>query len=105
MKKIFILLIMYYTVGCGKSGGNGGGNINQEQEISFSLNASDNSISTANNFPVNVTVTSAMPGKGIKISASLIQQSNNNMISQNASITSSATSNGITVINLPEQQW
>lgn len=96
---------MCYTLGCSKSGGNGGGNINQEQEISFSLNANDNIISPANNFPVNVILNSTMPGKGIRISASLMQQSNNNTISQNPSINSTANSNGITIINLPEQQW
>ena len=46
-----------------------------------------------------------MPNQGINVSATVIDQSNNNSIAQNAAITSSKAVNGITIINLPEQHW
>lgn len=106
MKKLLYLLLFIQAVSCSKSGGgNGGGNV-QEPAITFNTDANATNTSLSSNFPVTITLTSAMPSSsGINISSTVIDQSNNATIAQNAAINSTTAINNIQLINLPRQHW
>ena len=78
----------------------------QEAAIVFTTNALAKNTSLANSFPVVVTLTSTIPSSsGINIDATVIDQTNNATIIQNASTTSATAINNIQLINLPRQHW
>ncbi len=77
-----------------------------ETAIAFTINATNNSTSLTNGFAVTATLSSTMPSsKGISIETTLLDQSTNATISQNASVTSTAAANNLQLINLPQQHW
>lgn len=94
---ILIVLMVFMVMGCHKS--------TPEASIVFTTDASASNISTASSFNVNVTLTSAMPGQGIKISSTVTDQTTSGAISQNGATTSSASKTPITLIGLPQQHW
>ena len=78
----------------------------QEPSIVFTIDASNASVSASNSFNVVVTLTSLMPSSsGIKIEATITDQTTNATISQNAAIISTTAKNTFTLINLPQQHW
>lgn len=102
MKKLIYLLILTAIVSCS----NNGGGIAQEPAIVFTTDANATNISLSNSFPVLVTLTSAMPSSsGINVSTTVIDQTNNATIAQNAPINSNMAINNIQLINLPRQHW
>jgi len=108
MKKYFnlILIITVLGFGCSKSG-NGGGSTNQapqEQPIAYTIDATNNSVSTSSNFAVNLTLTSTMPTAGIEIRITTTDQVTNAVV-QNQSITSNSSKNLLLVTNLVQQHW
>jgi hypothetical protein len=77
-----------------------------EPAIVFTTNANTTNTSLTNSFPVTVTLTSAMPSaSGINIESTVIDQTNNATIPQNASVNSNTGINSIQLINLPRQHW
>lgn len=77
-----------------------------EPQIIFTTNANTTNTSLTNSFPVTVTLTSAMPSaSGINIESTVIDQTNNATIPQNASVNSNTGINSIQLINLPRQHW
>ena len=102
VKKIYlIVLFVMLQFSCNKS-------IQpfKEEAISFSLDASNASISLGSNFGVTVTLTSKIPSsKGIQIAATITDQTTNNSINQNPAVISTAVQNSISLINLPQQHW
>jgi len=102
VKKIYlIVLFVMLQFSCNKS-------IQpfQEAAISFSMDASNASISPGSNFSVTITLTSKIPSaKGIQIAATITDQTNSNSIYQNPAVISTAIQNNITLINLPQQHW
>ena len=108
MKKLLYLLSLTIAISCSKSdsGGNGGGGNAHEPAIVFTTDANATNTSLSNSFPVVATLTSAMPSSsGINISATVIDQTNNATIAQNAAINSTTAINNIQLINLPRQHW
>lgn len=76
----------------------------QETQVAFTMDASGTIQTPGTSYTVNTTLTSSMPStKGISIVATVTDQTNNNTISQNAAITSTSTTNAVTIINLPSQ--
>jgi hypothetical protein len=114
MKKIFfiITILIGSIISCSKST-DGGGSTNPttptaptETPVAFTINASNNSVSLTNGFAVTATLTSIMPSsKGITIETTLVNQSTSANIAQSAAITSTAATNNLQLINLPQQQW
>ena len=100
---LFFLLTILFS--CSKPNNNSN-NSNQEVAIVFTTDANATNTSLSSNFPVAVTLTSAMPSaSGINISATVIDQTNNATIAQNAGINSTTAINNIQLINLPRQHW
>jgi hypothetical protein len=99
MKKIFYFPALFLVIigtSCKKSQA-------PEAAIVFITDANATNISTANTFPVTVTLTSAMPPGGINILAKVIDQTNSATITQNAGVNSKTPINNIQLINLPQQ--
>lgn len=107
MKKLLIVFTLITILNaCGKSDGGNTTTTVQEPNIAFNINATDNSIAVGTSFPVTVTLTSTMPSSsGIKIEATVIDQTNNQTVAQNAALTSTAAVNTFTLINLPKSRW
>lgn len=105
MKKVFVLLGLATLVSCGKSGGGGGPVSPQESPVSFTLSATNQSVSLSGSFPVTVTLTSAMPEQGIRITTALVDQSTNLALPQGSPLESKATANQVSLTGLPEQHW
>ncbi len=108
MKKYFkfLLMISLLAIGCSKSD-NGGGSSNQapqEQPIAFTIDATNNSVSTSSNFAVNLTLNSTMPTAGIKIDITTTDQVSSAVV-QNQTITSNLSKNLLTVTNMVQQHW
>lgn len=108
MKKYFnfLLIITLLGFGCSKSSA-GGGSSNQspqESPIAFTIDATNNSVSSSSSFPVNLSLTSTMPAAGIKIEITTIDQVTNAIV-QNQTITSNLTKNLLTIANLVQQHW
>jgi hypothetical protein len=96
MKKIiFIIVVTFFS--CKKS--------TPEQKIQFTIDAANNSVSTGSDFPVAVTLTSAMPSQGISIELSSINQTTNAPLTQGAPYSTKNDKNTMVVSNLPRQQW
>jgi hypothetical protein len=107
MKKVLIVVaIITFLNACSKSSEGGTTTPVAETNIAFSINATDNSIAVGASFPVTVTLTSAMPStSGIKIEATVVDQTNTQNVTQNAAVTSTAATNTVTLINLPKGRW
>ena len=108
MKRIIIgilAIISISSISCSKSGSSSSQPA-QEPSIVFTIDASNASVSASNSFNVVVTLTSLMPSSsGIKIEATITDQTTNATISQNAAIISTTAKNTFTLINLPQQHW
>jgi hypothetical protein len=106
MKHIFYFIVCVFMLSisaCKKSTPSGP---SAEANIVFDTDANNSNTSLSNNFPVTVTLTSAMPSaSGINIAATVIDQTNNATIAQNAGISSTIAINNIQLINLPRQHW
>ena len=91
MKRIIIgilAIISISSISCSKSGSSSSQPA-QEPSIVFTIDASNASVSASNSFNVVVTLTSLMPSSsGIKIEATITDQTTNATISQNAAIIS-----------------
>ena len=113
MKKIiaFLPIIVISFISCSKSSDDGGStptppSTPSETPITFTINASNNTVSLTNGYAVTATLTSIMPSsKGITIETTLVNQSNSANIAQSAAVTSTAAVNNLQFINLPQQQW
>jgi hypothetical protein len=108
MKKYinFLCIIFLLGFGCSKSD-SGGGSSNQgpqEQPIAFTIDATNNSVSTSSNFTVNLTLTSTMPAAGIKIEITTTDQVSSAIV-QNQTITSNSSKNLLLINNLVQQHW
>jgi hypothetical protein len=69
------------------------------------MDAVNNSTATGTNFPVAITLTSAMPPQGIKIEATTVNQSSGIALPQGAPFSTSSAKNTIVISGLPQQQW
>ena len=77
-----------------------------ETPVAFTISATNNSVSLTNGFAVTATLSSAMPSsKGIKVETTLLDQSTNANITQNAAVSSVVAANNLQLINLPQQHW
>ena len=76
-----------------------------EQKIVFTMDAVNNSIATGTNFPVIVTLTSAMPSKGIKIETTTVNQVSGSALPQGAPYSTTSVKNTIVISCLPRQQY
>lgn len=77
----------------------------QEQKIDFTIDASNNSISTGSDFPVNIMLVSNMPTQGIKIGSIVLNQITNSPLPQASDFISKVSKNTLLISNLPQQQW
>jgi hypothetical protein len=76
----------------------------QEPQVSFTMDVSGTIQTPGSTYVVNTTLKSAMPSaKGISIEATVTDQTNNANIPQNPVVTSTNSTNAITLINLPSQ--
>ena len=112
MKKIIIILpiVIGSLISCSKSSGGGSTPTPPptpvETAIAFTINATNNSVSLTNGFAVTATLSSTMPSsKGITIETTLLDQNTSANIAQSASVTGTAASNNLQLINLPQQHW
>jgi uncharacterized protein (UPF0264 family) len=96
-RTIFLYAMIFLLMSCKKSSVP-----TPEAAIVFTIDAANNSTSLGSSFPVVVTVTSAMPAQGIKIDATLTDQTNTNSIAQ-SSVSSSVAKVTYTITGLPQQ--
>jgi uncharacterized protein (UPF0264 family) len=96
-RTIFLYAMIFLLMSCKKSSVP-----TPEAAIVFTIDAANNSTSLGSSFPVVVTVTSAMPAQGIKIDATLTDQTNTNSIAQ-SSVSSSVAKVTYTITGLPKQ--
>jgi hypothetical protein len=102
MRKCIVVLAAWLSVlSCGKSGGS---SPVPEPAVVFTIDAVNNSTAQGSSFPVLVTLTSAMPSQGIKLDATLVDQTNNNSIAQ-ISVNSSTAKFTYTFTGLVQQHW
>lgn len=100
MRKCLLLLTLWLSVlSCGKSGGSA-----PEPAVVFTIDAVSSNTSLGSSFPVVITLTSVMPSQGIKIDATLTDQTNNNSISQ-SSVNSSIAKVTYNLTGLPQQHF
>ena len=97
MKKILYTILLVGLFSCKKEA--------PEQKIVFTIDAVNNSTATGTNFPVTVTLTSAMPSQGIKIEATTVNQGSGATLPQGAPYSTSSAKNTIVISGLPQQQW
>ena len=97
MKKLLYTILLVGLFSCEKAA--------PEQKIVFTLDAVNNSTATGTNFPVSITLTSAMPPQGIKIEATTVNQSSGIALPQGAPFSTSSAKNTIVISGLPQQQW
>jgi hypothetical protein len=97
MKKLLYTILLVGLFSCEKAA--------PEQKIVFTLDAVNNSTATGTNFPVAITLTSAMPPQGIKIEATTVNQSSGIALPQGAPFSTSSAKNTIVISGLPQQQW
>jgi hypothetical protein len=97
MKNLLYIILLVGLFSCEK--------VEPEQKIVFTMDAVNNSIATGSNFPVAITLTSAMPSQGIKIEATAVNQGNGSTLPQGAPFSTSSTKNTIVLSGLPQQQW
>jgi hypothetical protein len=97
MKKLLYTILLVGLFSCEKAA--------PEQKIVFTMDAVNNSTATGTNFPVSITLTSAMPPQGIKIEATTVNQSTGIALPQGAPFSTSSAKNTIVISGLPQQQW
>jgi hypothetical protein len=97
MKKLLYTILLVGLFSCEKAA--------PEQKIVFTMDAVNNSTATGTNFPVAITLTSAMPPQGIKIEATTVNQSSGIALPQGAPFSTSTAKNTIVISGLPQQQW
>ncbi len=97
MKKLLYTLLILGLFSCEKAA--------PEQNIVFTMDATNNSIATGNSFPVAITLTSAMPSQGIKIEATTVNQVSTSTLPQGAPYSTTSAKNTIVISSLPQQQW
>jgi hypothetical protein len=97
MKKLLYTILLVGLFSCEKAA--------PEQKIVFTMDAVNNSTATGTNFPVSITLTSAMPPQGIKIEATTVNQSSGIALPQGAPFSTSSAKNTIVISGLPQQQW
>ncbi len=97
MKNILYIILLVGFFSCTKAV--------PEQKIVFTMDAVNNSIATGTNFPVTITLTSAMPSKGIKIETTTVNQVSGSTLPQGAPYSNTSAKNTIIISNLPQQQW
>jgi hypothetical protein len=76
-----------------------------EQNIQFTIDAVNNSISSGSDFPVIVTLISAMPSQGISIDLNTLNQITNVVLPQGSPYSTKNVKNSMIISNLPRQQW
>jgi len=97
MKNILYVILIAVFFSCKKAA--------PEQKIKFTMDAVNNSIATGVNFPVTVTLISAMPSKGIKIEATTVNQASGSTLPQGAPYSTTSAKNTIIISGLPQQQY
>jgi hypothetical protein len=97
MKKLFYTILFLGLFSCKKEA--------PEQKIVFTIDAASNSIATGTNFPVAVTLTSAMPSQGINIEATTVTQGSGIVLPQGAPYSTKIANNSIVISGLPQQQY
>ena len=97
MKKLLYTILLVGFFSCEKAA--------PEQKIVFTMDAVNNSTATGTNFPVAITLTSAMPSQGIKIEATTVNQSSGMALPQGAPFSTASAKNTIVISGLPQQQW
>ena len=97
MKKLLYTILLVGFFSCEKAA--------PEQKIVFTIDAVNNSTATGTNFPVAITLTSAMPSQGIKIEATTVNQSSGMALPQGAPFSTTSAKNTIVISGLPQQQW
>lgn len=97
MKKLLYTILLVGFFSCEKAA--------PEQKIVFTMDAVNNSTTTGSNFPVAITLTSAMPSQGIKIEATTVNQSSGMALPQGAPFSTTSAKNTIVISGLPQQQW
>jgi protein-disulfide isomerase len=93
MKKLLYTILLVGFFSCEKAA--------PEQKIVFTMDAVNNSTATGTNFPVAITLTSAMPSQGIKT----VNQSSGMALPQGAPFSTTSAKNTIVISGLPQQQW
>ncbi len=74
MKKLLYTILLVGLFSCEKAA--------PEQKIVFTIDAVYNSTATGSNFPVAVTLTSAIPSQGIKIEVTTVNQTTGSTLPQ-----------------------
>jgi len=97
MKKLLYTILLVGLFSCKKEA--------PEQKIVFTIDAVNNSTATGSNFPVAVTLTSAMPSQGIKIESTTVNQTTGSTLPQGAPYSTTSAKNTIVISGLPQQQW
>jgi hypothetical protein len=97
MKKLLYTVLLLGLFSCKKEA--------SEQKIEFTIDAVNNSIATGSNFPVAVTLTSAMPSQGIKIEAITVTHGGGTSLPQGAPFSTKNAKNTIVISGLPQQQF
>lgn len=95
--KYFLLFFMISFLSCKKK--------KPEQNIQFTIDAVNNSISSGSDFPVIVTLISAMPSQGISIDLNTLNQITNVVLPQGSPYSTKNVKNSMIISNLPRQQW
>jgi hypothetical protein len=96
MKNLFYTILLVGIFSCKKEA--------PEQKIVFTIDAVNNSIATGANFPAAITLTSAMPSKGIKIEVTTVNQLTRSTLPQGAPFSTSNIKSTIVISGLPQQQ-
>jgi len=96
MKNLLYTILLFGIFSCEKAA--------PEQKIVFTMDAVNNSTATGSNFPVVVTLTSAMPSQGIKIEATTVNQTSGIALPQGAPFSTNSAKNTIVISGLSQQQ-
>ena len=97
MKNLLYTILLVGLFSCEKAA--------PEQKIVFTMDAVNNSTATGTNFPVAITLTSAMPSQGIKIEATTVIQGSGTILPQGAPYNTKGVKNTIVISGLPQQQY
>jgi hypothetical protein len=97
MKKLLYTVLFLGLFSCKKD--------TPEQKIVFTIDAVNNSIATGSNFPIAVTLTSAMPSQGINIEATTVTQGSGTILPKGAPYNTKSAKNTIVLSGLPQQQY
>jgi hypothetical protein len=97
MKNLLFTILVVGLFSCEKTA--------PEQNIVFTMDAVNNSTATGTNFPVAITLTSAMPSQGIKIEVTTFNQTSGTTLPQGSPYSTKSAKNTIVISGLPQQQW